>query len=147
MTNARRTSFLLLAMAGLWATAACTSEPEIPKATGSSEMGLSLSILRTFAAPKNKMATEDMTQKINATVTALLGLSGISADPVQSREHRRKLRERFAGAIARTEKRRMASGAPGGLAQIAHRGIGFQPAQRAIPLDQLRAGQLEQRRD
>src|SRR5205085_9386657 len=30
---------------------------------------------------------EDLTQKINATTTALLGLTGIIADPVQSREH------------------------------------------------------------
>ncbi|MFO0879189.1 MAG: DUF87 domain-containing protein [Gemmataceae bacterium] len=55
--------------------------------TPGSESGLSLSILRTFAAPKTKMALEDLTQKINATATALLGLSGISSDPVQSREH------------------------------------------------------------
>jgi hypothetical protein len=55
--------------------------------TPGSEAGLSLSILRTFAAPKGKLALEDLNQKINATATALLGLSGISADPVQSREH------------------------------------------------------------
>ena len=48
MTNARRTSFLLLALAGVWATAACTSKPEIPKATGPSELGLSLQVI---AAP------------------------------------------------------------------------------------------------
>ncbi|MFO0926061.1 MAG: DUF87 domain-containing protein [Gemmataceae bacterium] len=55
--------------------------------TPGSEAGLPLSILRTFAAPKTKLPLEDMTQKINATATALLGLSGISADPLQSREH------------------------------------------------------------
>jgi hypothetical protein len=55
--------------------------------TPGSEAGLPLSILRTFAAPKARLALEDLTQKINATATALLGLSGISADPVQSREH------------------------------------------------------------
>jgi hypothetical protein len=55
--------------------------------TPGSESGLPLSILRTFAAPKTKLPLEDLTQKINATATALLGLSGITADPVQSREH------------------------------------------------------------
>jgi Helicase HerA, central domain len=55
--------------------------------TPGSEAGLSLSILRTFSAPKTPMLPEDLTQKINATATALLGLSGIAADPVQSREH------------------------------------------------------------
>jgi Helicase HerA, central domain len=55
--------------------------------TPGSESGLGLSILRTFTAPKGKIALEDLTQKVSATATALLGLSGISADPVQSREH------------------------------------------------------------
>jgi hypothetical protein len=55
--------------------------------TPGSEAGLGLSILRTFAAPKVKLSLEDLTQKVSATATALLGLSGISADPVQSREH------------------------------------------------------------
>jgi hypothetical protein len=45
MTTARRTPYLLLALAGVWATAACTSEPDIPKATGPSELGLSLQVL------------------------------------------------------------------------------------------------------
>ena len=55
--------------------------------TPGSEAGLGLSILRTFAAPKAKLSLEDLTQKVSATATALLGLSGVSADPVQSREH------------------------------------------------------------
>jgi hypothetical protein len=54
--------------------------------TPGSEAGLSLSILRNFAAPKG-LPLEDLTHKVNATVTALLGLGGIEADPVQSREH------------------------------------------------------------
>ena len=33
------------------------------------------------------MPREALTQKIDATATALLGLTGITADPVQSREH------------------------------------------------------------
>ncbi|MGL4555000.1 MAG: ATP-binding protein [Gemmataceae bacterium] len=54
--------------------------------TPGSEAGLPLSILRNFAAPKG-MALEDRTHKVNATVTALLGLGGITGDPVQSPEH------------------------------------------------------------
>jgi hypothetical protein len=46
-----------------------------------------LSILGTFAAPKGKVPREELNQKIESTATALLGLTGISADPVQSREH------------------------------------------------------------
>ena len=55
--------------------------------TPGSEAGLPLSILGTFAAPKAKMSREVLTQKIDATATALLGLTGIASDPVQSREH------------------------------------------------------------
>jgi hypothetical protein len=55
--------------------------------TPGSEAGLPLSILQTFAAPKGKVPREALNQKIDATTTALLGLTGIAADPVQSREH------------------------------------------------------------
>jgi hypothetical protein len=55
--------------------------------TPGSEAGLPLSILGTFSAPKGKTSREELNQKIEATATALLGLTGISADPVQSREH------------------------------------------------------------
>ena len=55
--------------------------------TPGSEAGLPLSILGAFAAPKAKMPREELTQKIAATATALLGLTSITADPVQSREH------------------------------------------------------------
>jgi hypothetical protein len=55
--------------------------------TPGSEAGLPLSILRTFAAPQTKLPKEALNQKIDATTTALLGLTGISSDPVQSREH------------------------------------------------------------
>jgi hypothetical protein len=65
MTNARRTSFLLLAVAGLWATTACTSEPDIPKATGPSELGLSLQVL---ASPD--VLSTDGTSTSQITVTA-----------------------------------------------------------------------------
>ena len=55
--------------------------------TPGSEAGLPLSILGAFAAPKLKLPREELTQKIAATATALLGLTNITADPVQSREH------------------------------------------------------------
>jgi hypothetical protein len=55
--------------------------------TPGSEAGLPLSILGSFAAPRGNLAAEDLNQKINATATALLGLGGITADPMQSREH------------------------------------------------------------
>ncbi len=55
--------------------------------TPGSETGLPLSILGSFAAPKGKVPREALTQKIDATATALLGLTGIASDPVQSREH------------------------------------------------------------
>src|SRR5262249_3980125 len=44
-------------------------------------------ILRTFAAPKGKLPREALNQKIDTTTTALLGLTGIAGDPVQSRQH------------------------------------------------------------
>ena len=55
--------------------------------TPGSEAGLPLSILQTFAAPKATVTREALNQKIDATTTALLGLTGITGDPVQSREH------------------------------------------------------------
>jgi hypothetical protein len=55
--------------------------------TPGSESGLPLSILGAFVAPKGDLPREALTHKIDATATALLGLTGIAADPVQSREH------------------------------------------------------------
>ncbi len=55
--------------------------------TPGSEAGLPVSVLRNFAAPRGKVSREALNQKIDATTTALLGLAGIAADPVQSREH------------------------------------------------------------
>jgi hypothetical protein len=65
MMTVRRTSFLLLAVTGLWATTACTSKPEIPKATGPSELGLSLQVL---ASPD--VLTTDGRSQSQITVTA-----------------------------------------------------------------------------
>src|SRR5262249_35785416 len=53
--------------------------------TPGSEAGLPLSILQSFTAPKGNILREDLNQKIDATASALLGLTGISADPVQSK--------------------------------------------------------------
>src|SRR5262249_44821636 len=50
-----------------------------------SEAGLPLSILGSFSAPGSAMSPEDASQKIHSLATALLGLTGISADPIQSR--------------------------------------------------------------
>src|SRR5690348_1887629 len=55
--------------------------------TPGSEAGLPLSVLQTFAAPREPAGNEALSQKVAATTTALLGLTGIAADPVQSREH------------------------------------------------------------
>jgi hypothetical protein len=55
--------------------------------TPGSEAGLPLSILQNFNAPKGKILREDRNQKIDAVASALLGLTGLSAEPVQSREH------------------------------------------------------------
>jgi hypothetical protein len=57
--------------------------------TPGSESGLPVSILSSFQAPKLDWDTESETlrDRIQGTVGALLGLCGIEADPVQSREH------------------------------------------------------------
>src|SRR5512134_1214256 len=55
--------------------------------TPGSTAGLSLSVLRSFAPPAagaDPAATRD---RISATVAGLLGLVGIAADPLKSREH------------------------------------------------------------
>lgn len=64
MTTARRSSLTLLALAGLWATA-CTSKPDIPKATGPSELGLSLQV----TASPDVLTTDGMSSS-QITVTA-----------------------------------------------------------------------------
>ncbi|MBA2702258.1 MAG: ATP-binding protein [Blastocatellia bacterium] len=57
--------------------------------TPGSNAGLSVSILKSFAAPPAAMRddAELMRDRINTTATSLLGLLGIEADPIQSREH------------------------------------------------------------
>ncbi len=57
--------------------------------TPGSEAGLPVSILSSFKAPKLDWDTETeiLRDRIQGTVSALLGLVGIEADPVRSREH------------------------------------------------------------
>jgi hypothetical protein len=57
--------------------------------TPGSEAGLPVSILSSFKAPTLDWETETETlrERIQGTVSALLGLVGLEADPVRSREH------------------------------------------------------------
>lgn len=57
--------------------------------TPGSNAGIPVSILKSFAAPPESIRddTELMTERVNTTVTSLLGLLGIEADPIKSREH------------------------------------------------------------
>ena len=51
--------------------------------------GFPVSILKSFAAPPAALLEDNelLRERISTTVTSLLGLVGIEADPVQSREH------------------------------------------------------------
>ncbi len=57
--------------------------------TPGSDAGLPVSILQSFAAPPLSWEAEAelLREQVQGTVSALLGLVGIDADPVQSREH------------------------------------------------------------
>jgi hypothetical protein len=57
--------------------------------TPGSSAGLPVSILRSFAAPPRAIVddSEIFQERIASTTTSLLGLLGIDADPLQSREH------------------------------------------------------------
>lgn len=57
--------------------------------TPGSTAGLPVSILNSFAAPGSAIQEDQelLREHVSATVTALLGLLGIQADPVKSREH------------------------------------------------------------
>jgi len=57
--------------------------------TPGSNAGIPVSILKSFAAPPPAI-TEDgelLAERVNTTATSLLGLLGIDADPLKSREH------------------------------------------------------------
>ena len=57
--------------------------------TPGSNAGLPVSVLKSFAAPPETIRhdNEALAERINTTVTSLLALIGIEADPVRSREH------------------------------------------------------------
>lgn len=56
--------------------------------TPGSEAGLPLSILSSFAAPPTELAADPdlMRERLSTTAASLLGLMGIDADPIRSRE-------------------------------------------------------------
>jgi len=57
--------------------------------TPGSSAGRSVSIVRSFAAPDAETLedAELLAERVHTTVSSLLGLAGVEADPVQSREH------------------------------------------------------------
>lgn len=57
--------------------------------TPGSNAGLPISILRSFSAPQTKVPQDNelLQERISTTVTSLLGLLGIEADPMRSKEH------------------------------------------------------------
>jgi hypothetical protein len=57
--------------------------------TPGSNAGISVSILKSFTAPPEtiRQDSELLGERVNTTVTSLLGLVGIDADPIRSREH------------------------------------------------------------
>ena len=65
----------------------CRASSEWRVYTPGSEAGLPVSILGSFKAPQAGLPREALNQRIDATASAVLGLTGVAADPVQSREH------------------------------------------------------------
>jgi hypothetical protein len=57
--------------------------------TPGSNAGIPISILKSFSAPQEAIRedTELLQESINTTVTSLLSLLGVAADPIRSREH------------------------------------------------------------
>src|SRR5215470_1246115 len=57
--------------------------------TPGSRAGIPISILKSFAAPAASVRDDDelMRERVNTTATSLLGLLGIDANPIKSREH------------------------------------------------------------
>jgi hypothetical protein len=55
--------------------------------TPGSEAGIPVSILRTLAAPAGEIDGEALRERVTTTVSSLLGLLGLEADPVRSRDH------------------------------------------------------------
>jgi hypothetical protein len=57
--------------------------------TPGSQAGIPVSVLKSFAAPGAEVVDDSdlMRERVSTTATSLLGLAGIDADPVKSREH------------------------------------------------------------
>lgn len=57
--------------------------------TPGSEAGIPVNVLRSLQAPGSAIASdpEALVDRVEGTVSALLGLAGIKADPIKSREH------------------------------------------------------------
>jgi hypothetical protein len=57
--------------------------------TPGSNAGIPVSVLKSFAAPPATIRDDNelMGERVNTTATSLLGLLGIDADPIKSREH------------------------------------------------------------
>jgi hypothetical protein len=57
--------------------------------TPGSQAGIPVSVLRSFAAPPREVRDdpESLRERVGTTATSLLGLAGIEADPIRSREH------------------------------------------------------------
>lgn len=55
--------------------------------TPGSSAGLPISVLKGLSAPKGDLDAEGLRERVLATVSGVLALVGIAADPVQSREH------------------------------------------------------------
>ncbi|MEA2736539.1 MAG: hypothetical protein QOE14_2990 [Humisphaera sp.] len=57
--------------------------------TPGSNAGIPVSILKSFAAPESALMEDNelLRERISTTATSLLGLLGVDADPIQSREH------------------------------------------------------------
>lgn len=62
---------------------------EVSIYTPGSNAGLSVSIMKSFARPEQEILDDKelLRERISTTATSLLGLMGIDADPLQSREH------------------------------------------------------------
>jgi hypothetical protein len=55
--------------------------------TPGSEVGRPVSILQSLSAPKGNLTREELNERVDSTTTALLGLTNITGDPLQSKEH------------------------------------------------------------
>ncbi len=60
---------------------------EVTVYTPGSNAGVPLALLRSFDAPRIEVDEETLRERVSAGVSGLLGLVGIEADPLQSREH------------------------------------------------------------